>query len=78
MKFKGNRLYLSNKTFIELKIVHSNIAEGIFDSSVDIETLIKIDNTIIQNKFENILADIVKKNGVENEDGSITWMFSED
>lgn len=77
MKFKGNRLYLSNKTFIELKIVHSNIAEGIFDSSVDIETLIKIDNTIVQNKFENILVDIVKRNGVENEDGSITWMFSD-
>lgn len=77
MKFKGNRLYLSNKTFIELKIVNSNIVEGVFDSSVDIETLIKIDNTIVQNKFENILVDIVKRNGVENEDGSITWMFSD-
>ena len=42
MKFKGNRLYLSNKTFIELKIVHSNIADGVFYSSVDIETLIKL------------------------------------
>ena len=29
MEFKGNKLYLSNKTFIELKIVNSNIAEGI-------------------------------------------------
>ena len=77
MEFKGNWLYLSNKTFIELKIVNSNIVEGVFDSSVDIETLIKIDNTIIQNKLENILADIVKKNGVENEDGSVTWMFSD-
>ena len=41
MKFKGNNLCLTEDTFIELKVVKTNMTEGYFDELVSVETLLK-------------------------------------